>query len=54
MKNVISKKFNLTGFYQAMVLVLSFVLMISANSTTCHIIHQPEEPEEIGRFKCIK
>lgn len=34
--------------------ILSLVLIVNANSTTCLFIHQPEEPKEVERFKFIK
>lgn len=54
MKNIIGKRVNLSKVYGALIWVLSVVLMLSANAATCHILHQPEEPKEIGRFKFIK
>lgn len=54
MKNMIKKRINLLKIYKTLVGILSIVLLFSANATTCHIIHQPEEPQEIERFKFIK
>lgn len=54
MKNTISKRENLSKIYGVLIWALSVVLMLSANATTCHIIHQPEEPKKIVRFKFIK
>lgn len=33
---------------------LTLVLTISANSNSCYILNQPEEPKSIDRFKLFK
>ena len=50
MKNMIKKRIDLLKIYKSLVGILSVVLIFSANATTCHIIHQPEEPQEIELF----
>ena len=37
----------------AFVACLTMVLTISANSSGCFLLNQPEEPEAINRFKKI-
>lgn len=54
MKNMIKERINLLKIHKTLMGILSIVLLFSANATTCHIIHQPEEPQGIERFKFIK
>lgn len=54
MKKTINFRLNLYKLSTLFACLLSAVLALSANSSTCLILNQPEEPKEIERFKFIK
>ena len=48
-----TKKF-LSKISPAIVYCLTMVLVINANSASCYILNQPEEPKSINKFKLFK
>lgn len=40
-----------TKIMPAFVACLTLVLTVSANSSSCYLINQPEEPKSISKFK---
>lgn len=54
MKKIINLKSDLWKLSFWITCVLSAVLTLSSNSSTCLILNQPEEPKEIERFKFIR
>lgn len=47
-------RFHISNFAKIASALLSAVLYICANTTSSTMVHEPEAPDALGRFKVVK